>query len=79
MNRLRLLLLLRKQNSLALRRNPAFDQNVVAKVMMYLGAGIMTIYLIFLGTMLAMPASEARMFTMVLAMSPSEYLDTAAL
>ena len=70
MNRLRLFLLLRKQNSLALRRNPAFDQNVVAKVMMYLGAGMMTIYLIFLGTMLAMPASEARMFTMVLAMSP---------
>ena len=70
MNRLRFLLLLRKQNSLALRRNPAFDQNVVAKVMMYLGAGMMTIYLIFLGTMLAMPASEARMFTMVLAMSP---------
>ncbi len=70
MNRLRLFLLLRKQNSLALRRNPAFDQNVVAKVMMYLGAGMMIIYLLFLGTMLAMPASESRMFTMVLAMSP---------
>ena len=61
---------MRKQNGLAMRRNPAFDQNVVAKVMMYLGGGMMTIYLIFLGTMLAMPASESRMFTMVLAMSP---------
>ena len=61
---------MRKQNGLAMRRNPAFEQNVVAKVMMYLGGGMMTIYLIFLGTMLAMPASEARMFTMVLAMSP---------
>ena len=61
---------MRKQNGLAMRRNPAFEQNVVAKVMMYLGGGMMTIYLIFLGTMLAMPASESRMFTMVLAMSP---------
>lgn len=70
MNRLKLFFLLRKQNSLALRRSPAFEQSVVARVMMVLGAGFMVIYLIFIGTMLAMPASESHTPALLLAMMP---------
>ena len=70
MNRLQLFLLLRHHNSLALRRSPAFEQSVVAKVMMVLGAGFMIIYLIFLGTMMAMPATQGRMYGLLLAMTP---------
>ena len=70
MNRWKLLLLLRKQGNLALRRSPAFEQSVVARVMMVIGAGFMIIYLIFLGTMMAMPASESHSYTLLLAMMP---------
>ena len=59
MNRLSLFLLLRKNNRLSYRRSPAFEQSVVAQVMLYIGAGFMMIYLILLGTMLAMPANES--------------------
>lgn len=70
MNRLRLFLLLRHHNSLALRRSPAFEQSVVARVMMVLGAGFMIVYLLFLGTMMAMPACEGRLYALLLAMMP---------
>lgn len=70
MNRLKLFFLLRKQNSLALRRSPAFEQSVVARVMMVLGAGFMVIYLIFIGTMLGMPAAESHTPALLLAMMP---------
>lgn len=70
MNRLKLFFLLRKQNSLALRRSPAFEQSVVARVMMVFGAGLMVIYLIFIGTMLAMPAAESSTPALLLAMMP---------
>ena len=70
MNRWKLLLLLRKQGILALRRSPAFEQSVIARVMMVIGGGMMIIYLIFIGTMMAMPATESHMYTLVLAMLP---------
>ena len=59
MNRLSLFLLLRKNNRLSYRRSPAFEQSVVAQVMLYLGAGFMVVYLIMLGTILAMSANES--------------------
>ena len=37
MNRWKLLLLLRKQNGLSIRRSPAFEQSVVARIMMVIG------------------------------------------
>lgn len=70
MNRFRLFLLLRKQNSLSLRRSPAFEQSVVAKVMTLLGAGFMIIYLIFIGTMMGLPASESKEYGLLLSMMP---------
>lgn len=70
MNRLRFFFLLRKQNSLSLRRSPAFEQSVVAKVMMIFGAGFMVMYLLFIGTMLGMPASESHDYGFLLAMMP---------
>jgi hypothetical protein len=70
MNRLRLFLLLRQQNSLSLRRSPAFEQSVVAKVMMMFGAGFMIIYMLFIGTMLGLPASESHEYGFLLALMP---------
>lgn len=58
MNRLLLFRLLHRNNKLAARRNPAFEQSMVAKVMMYLGAGLTAAYMIFLGVMLAMAATS---------------------
>lgn len=58
MNRLLLFRLLRRNNKLGYRRSPAFEQSMVAKVLMVLGAGFMAVYLIFFGTMMAMPANE---------------------
>ena len=70
MNRWKLFLLLRKQNSLAIRRSPAFEQSVIARVMMIVGACFMIFYLIFLGVMMALPASETHHYTILLAMVP---------
>ena len=70
MNRWKLFLMLRKQNSLAIRRSPAFEQSVVARVMMVIGAGFMIFYLIFLGVVMAMPAAESHHYTILLAMVP---------
>jgi len=58
MNRLRLFRLLRRNNNLGIRRSPAFEQSVIAKVMMYIGAAFAAIYLIFFGVMFAMMANE---------------------
>ena len=59
MNRIQLFLLLRKNNKLAFRRNPAYEQSVVAKVMMFIGAGIMGAYLIFFAVLFSSMANEA--------------------
>ena len=66
----KLFFLLRKQNRLALRRSPAFEQSVVARVMMAFGAGFMIIYLVFIGTMMGLPASEGREFGLLMALMP---------
>ena len=58
MNRLRLFKLLRRNNQLGVRRSPAFEQSMIAKVLMYLGAGFVTCYLIFFGVMFSMMANE---------------------
>lgn len=70
MNRLRLSLLLNRQNRKAMKRHPALDQGLVARVLMLIGSGFMMCYLIFLGTMMAIPASETHMPGMLLAMMP---------
>ena len=58
MTRLQLFLLLRRHARLAFRRNPAYEQNVVAKVMMILGAGFMVVYMLFGGTMFGSMANS---------------------
>ena len=70
MNRLQLFRLLRRNNRLGYRRSPAFEQSVVAKVLMVLGAGFMGVYLLFFGTMMAMPANEAQEPGFLLALMP---------
>jgi hypothetical protein len=63
-------MMLRKQNGLAIRRSPAFEQSVVARVMMIIGACFMIFYLIFLGVMMALPATESHHYTILLVMVP---------
>lgn len=70
MNRLQLFLLLRHNNRLALRRSPAFEQSMVAKVLMLLGAGFMAIYLIFFGVMFSTLANEEDAPAMVFVIMP---------
>ena len=43
MNRLQIFRLLRRNAKLSEKRSPAFDQNVVAKVLLYIGAAIIAI------------------------------------
>lgn len=70
MNRWKLLLILRKQGNLALRRSPAFEQSIVAKIMTLFGAGMFIIYFIFIGSFMALGATESRTYTLVLALLP---------
>lgn len=58
MNRLQLFRLLRRNVKLSEKRHPAFEQGMVAKVLMYIGAAIMGIYLIFFGSLLGKIAAE---------------------
>ncbi len=69
-SRIQLFRLLRRNNKLGYRRSPAFEQSVVAKVLMVLGAGFMGVYLIFFGTILAMPANESQEPGILLALMP---------
>lgn len=48
MNRYQLFRLLRRNDKLREKRNPAFDQNRIAKVIAYIGAGLMGAYLLFI-------------------------------
>ncbi len=57
MNRLQLFWLLRRNNKLAFRRNPAYEQSVVAKVMMVIGGGFMAAYLIFFAVLFSSMAN----------------------
>lgn len=49
MNKFQLYRLLRKNTNLSYKRSPAFEQNMWAKVFMYIGAGMFSIYLIMAG------------------------------
>lgn len=66
MNRFKLFLLLRRHNWLAFRRSPAYEQSLVARVMMVIGAGFMMVYMIFLGTMFGSIANSSGMPGMLL-------------
>ena len=66
LNRLKLFLLLRRHNWLAFRRSPAYEQSMVARIMMIIGAGIMIVYFIFLGTMFGGMASSSDLPGMLL-------------
>jgi len=70
MNRLKLFRLLRHNNHLGFRRSPAFEQSMIAKVMMLIGAAFMAIYLIFAGVMLSMIANDEDMPAFVLVFMP---------
>lgn len=56
MTRLELFRLIRKNLRLGDRRSPAFEQGVVAKVFLFLGAGMFVCYLIFFGVMMGLGA-----------------------
>lgn len=58
MNRYQLFRLLRHHSSLSYRRSPAFEQSVIAKVLMFIGAGFMAVYLIFIAIAMAVLANE---------------------
>ncbi len=58
MNRFKLFQLLRKNNNIAFRRSPAFEQSMVAKVLMGIGGAMFVIYLIIYGTMFASIANS---------------------
>ena len=49
MNRLQIFRLLRHNNNLGYRRSPAFEQSMVAKVMMLIGGAVFVLYLIVYG------------------------------
>lgn len=51
--------LLRRNNRISFRRSPIFEQSMVAKVLMLFGAGIMAIYLIFIGIAMSVVANES--------------------
>ena len=65
MNRLRLYRLLRRNNKLAFRRSPAFEQSVVAKVLMALGGGMFVFYLILYGTIMGVAVSRGEYSTLI--------------
>ena len=58
MNAFSLFRLLRKNNNLEFRRSPAYEQSMVAKVLMGIGACIFVLYLIIYGTMFGSIASS---------------------
>lgn len=58
MKRISLFRLLRHHEHLAFRRSPAFEQSMVAKVLMLLGGGFFVIYLIVYGTIFASIAAS---------------------
>ena len=70
MNKFQLFRLLRHNNQLGFRRSPAFEQSMVAKVMMYLGAAFMTIYLIAFGIMFSTIANSEDQPAIVLVILP---------
>lgn len=56
MNRFKLYRLLRKNTTLSYKRSPIFEQNKWAKVITYFGAGMLALYMILYGCIIAMTA-----------------------
>ena len=75
MTRLQLFFLLRRHTRIAFRRSPAYEQSLVARVMMVLGAGFMVIYLLFFGTMFGMMANESQSPGLLLLLMPAFLLE----
>ena len=70
MNRIHLYRLLRRNAKLGEKRHPALEQSTVAKVMLYIGAGLMMIYLIFPGSVLGRIAAEEDLPVLMLIVLP---------
>ena len=70
MKRGRLFWLIRRNNHLGTRRSPAFEQSLVAKVLMAFSASVVSVYLIVLGVVLAVEANEVGMSALVLPILP---------
>ena len=70
MNRIALFRLLRRNNQLDFRRSPAFEQGVVAKVLMGIGGAFFVFYLLLYGTMFAAIATGAHEPAMVVGLIP---------
>lgn len=70
MNRLLLFRLLRRNKRLGFRRSPAFEQSLVAKVLMLLGGAMFVFYLIFYGVMMAFIATESREPSLLVGLLP---------
>lgn len=58
MNRLQLFRLLRRNVKLSEKRNPAVEQNNIAKVLLYIGGALMAFYLLGLGVVFGKMAAE---------------------
>ena len=58
MTRIALFRLIRKNLNLSSKRSPAFEQGMIAKVLLFLGAGIFVCYLIFFGVMMGLAAKD---------------------
>ena len=79
MNRLQIYRELRRHGKLGEKRHPMLEQSMVAKVMMYIGAGIMAIYMVFLGSLFGKLAAEQEvpgmmLGLMVLLLMPLDFL-----
>jgi len=70
MNRLQLFRLLRKNNQLSYRRSPAFEQSLIAKVLMMIGGGFFVLYLIIYGTLFAHLATQDDKPGMIIGLLP---------
>lgn len=57
MTRLQLFRLIRRNNNLAFKRNPAYEQSVAARVLMGIGGGMMAVYLIMFGVLFSVAAN----------------------
>lgn len=70
MNRLQLYRLIRHNNHLGYRRSPAWEQSMVAKVMMGIGGTFFVFYLLLYGIMMAVVAIEDHEPTMLVGVMP---------
>jgi len=75
-NRLQLFRLLRKHIQLSYKRNPAFEQNQWAKLLMYIGGGMFAIYLIIYGAVIGMAAKgdAGTMISFMILILPIDFL-----